>query len=207
VLVAVVNDKGGCGKTTLATAIAETGARYWERALLCDLDAQGSAARWAQLAGSRGHPLEASAVVLNVRPSDLAARLANLRAETYPLVVLDLGPGDPKRIGAAVALADLVVIPSRPTPADLDRTWRILDLAETAERPAIVVATMVRAGTVALAAARDAMADAGAVLATTVLPLREAIARSFGYPIRGELATFGETLLAELVAYYRKVSP
>ena len=120
-VIAVVNQKGGTGKTTLSTnlavAFAETG-----RVILLDADAQGSSHDWADSQGQ-------ARVNLEVRAADPARLLQDvrwLRAEC-DWVIID-GPAGISRITAdAVRAADLVLIPAKPSPFDVWAASTIVD--------------------------------------------------------------------------------
>jgi chromosome partitioning protein len=77
---AVVNSKGGVGKTTTAVALAEVLAEAGPAALV-DLDRQGSATMWHQLATEAGTPMGAE-LVHDLDPMPGTAR------------VIDTPPGD-----------------------------------------------------------------------------------------------------------------
>ena len=121
-VIAIVNQKGGTGKTTLSTnlaaAFAETG-----RVLLLDADAQGSSQDWADCQRLPTANLE-------VQPAGDAGRLLQevrrLSAE-YDWVIID-GPAGTSRVSAeAVRAADLVLIPAKPSPYDV---WAASDIVE-----------------------------------------------------------------------------
>ncbi len=115
--IAFASDKGGMGKSTaalhLACAAAEDG---WDTAVL-DLDPQASVGRWARLrrrAGLPPRPLAETCV-----PIDVEDRLGELRAAGAALTVLDTAGRDNNAIGAALAVADLVLVPCHPTDLEL----------------------------------------------------------------------------------------
>ena len=120
-VIAIVNQKGGTGKTTLATnlaaAFAETG-----RVLLLDADAQGSSHDWADSQGQ-------ARVNLDVRAADPARLLQDARrlCAEYDWVIID-GPAGISRITAdAVRAADVVLIPAKPSPFDVWAASTIVD--------------------------------------------------------------------------------
>jgi chromosome partitioning protein len=128
--VAVVNQKGGCGKTTLATSLASAAHLRGSRTLLIDMDRQGSALDWSA-ARAEGSKLAGLVVV----KADKALPLPRLRemAKGYDTVVLDGPPrlGDVTR--AACVASDVCVIPVRPGPFDLwaaSDTLALLDEAD-----------------------------------------------------------------------------
>lgn len=85
---ALVCQKGGSGKTTLAIHLAMEGAAQGLRTLILDLDPQASAARW-------GDRRKSGAIDVDVTvdsPGRLDAALQAARREGYDLVVLDSAP-------------------------------------------------------------------------------------------------------------------
>ena len=195
-IVTVAGLKGGTGKTTVAVSLAEAGAERHGTALLVDADPQGSAMTWAELAEEAGEPLLSAAVALPTR--DLARRLEAIGAGRYALVVIDTPPGDPRITAAALAVADLVLVPARPTPADMSRLWPTVEAASTAGKPVAVVLSQVRAATRALAAAGEVLEAQEQHVAETAYPQREAIAACFGRRSTGTLSEVAVALLDEI---------
>jgi chromosome partitioning protein len=176
VIVTVANRKGGVGKTTTAVFVAHalteaTGAPC----TLVDADPLASATQWAGRAAASGSPLQ-----VVVRPP--AARLSAL-ATGAPNVVIDTPPDDSDVVAAAVALADIVVIPTSPSALDLSVVESTLALATGSRKPAVVLLTQTRR-TRSVASAEKTLRDAGARLLQTHIPLREALAMAFGRPVR-----------------------
>ena len=120
-VVAIINQKGGTGKTTLATnlacALADKG-----QVLLLDADPQASAQDWYD---SRGQPL-ANLQVKAVEDRALIQQVRGLRGE-YHWVIIDGPPGINRISAEAVRAADLVLIPAKPSPFDV---WAASDIVE-----------------------------------------------------------------------------
>lgn len=170
-IVAVANVKGGVAKTTSAIYLAHA-----LKATLVDADPQGSAIGWAEAAEAAGTPLGFPVVSLPT------ARLA----ERLPLakqIVIDTPPGDLKIIRAAIAAADVVLIPTGATALDMARVWHTLDLAREASARAAVLLCRVRANTRAPQEAVEALEDENVTVLATRIPLREALAFTYGEPI------------------------
>ena len=118
-VVAIVNQKGSTGKTTLATnpawALAEA-----DNVLLLDADPQASAQNW--VAGDS--PIPDTLSVTSAAGADLA-RLARSSAVDHDWVIIDGPPGITKTTADAVRVADVVLIPAQPSPLDV---WAASDI-------------------------------------------------------------------------------
>lgn len=136
--IALLNQKGGAGKTTLATNLAAAAHLGGTRTLLVDMDAQGSALDWGM---SRAEPSRLDGLV--VVKNDRALALSRLRemAVGFGVVVLDGPPGlkgDARAIQRSAALlADVVVVPIQTSGFDVwavDQTRELLDEADEERR-------------------------------------------------------------------------
>lgn len=176
-IVTVANLKGGAGKTTSAMFLAHALAqRTGSATTLVDADPQRSSASWAKAAAAAGHPL---AVPVLARAS---AQLAAMLPAT-PNIVIDCPPADLDIIEAAVALADVVLVPTSPSALDLSQVQATVDLAAAAGRPAVVLLNRTRR-TRSVALAEQGLRAAGVRVLRTHIALREAVAMAFGQPVR-----------------------
>ncbi|OOG24944.1 cobyrinic acid a,c-diamide synthase [Thioalkalivibrio denitrificans] len=113
-VVAVINQKGGTGKTTLTMNLAAGLARR-ARSLVVDADPQGSAGHWVRMADDR-RPFPASVISV---AGPLDREVGRIRRD-YDYVVVDCPPTmDRASAGAAMSVADVVLIPVLPSPVDL----------------------------------------------------------------------------------------
>ena len=131
--VALISQKGGAGKTTLAAALAATAEQAGIASVLVDLDPQASAGRWGDLR-------EADTPVVTCAPAArLGPVLGAARDAGAGFAVLDTAPHDGGAALAAARASDYVLIPCRPSAADLAAIGTSADLARVAEKPAAVV--------------------------------------------------------------------
>lgn len=120
-VIAVLNQKGGVGKTTisihLASALARTG-----KTLLIDADPQGSSLDWS---AARTVPLPFSIAGM---PKPVLHREIPALSEGYEWVVIDGPPRVNELARSAIGAADLVLIPVQPSPFDVWAAREIVDL-------------------------------------------------------------------------------
>jgi chromosome partitioning protein len=112
-IIAFVTQKGGSGKTTLATSLAVTAMERGERVFMLDMDPQRSLVSWAETRGREDLPVEA------VSAGRLPATLAALEKNGFTLVIIDTPGSEGAASVAAVKAADLNIIPARPNVFDL----------------------------------------------------------------------------------------
>jgi chromosome partitioning protein len=117
-VVAVAQQKGGSGKSTVAANLAAVLAAGGRRVALLDTDPQGSVTRWHQERQRRGDGR--AAPLLFDRPSGwrVPNALDRLRRER-DVVVVDTPPHAGTDAKVAIRAADLVLMPLQPSPADL----------------------------------------------------------------------------------------
>ena len=185
-VLAVLNKKGGAGKTTTAIGIADGCRRRGLRVGLIDTDPNASASRWLASVP------EIDSVPCT--PADLRGLIEGVR-DLYDVLIIDSPPNDVAALQAVAAVADLAIIPLAPTAIEVDQLPDTVDLIEAAGTPWIVVPVRVRLSTAAGKTIRDLCSDAGIPVTRSVVPLTEAVARSFGelppglsyMPLLGEL--------------------
>ena len=194
-VIAVSLLKGGVGKTTTAVALAEAAALSVPTVIL-DMDPQGGAIRWAELAEAAGRPLRAEARPMAV--DGLADRMRGIPAEC---IIIDTPPpGALPRVHEAVSVADAVVIPCPPQLADLDRVPPTMAIAAEHRTPAAVTLTMVRGGIEDSAIAAVTLRSWEVPVYDATMPLTVAVQRAYGQPLTsGPLLRFGIDLLTEVL--------
>src|SRR5438270_370791 len=133
-VLAMASQKGGSGKTTLSGHLAVQ-AQLAGAGPVCliDIDPQGSLADWWN---EREADMPAFAQTTVAR---LASDLEVLRQQGFRLAVVDTPPAITMAIQSVIAVAELIVIPTRPSPHDLRAVGATVDLLarKGAARPAM----------------------------------------------------------------------
>lgn len=171
-ITALVNQKGGVGKTTLAVNVAAEKARRGRRVLLVDADPQGSALDWQAQRGRLEHPPLIS--VIGFPRDTLHREIAGL-SDGYDDVIID-APGRIEAVARAVIMAaDLILIPVQPSPYDVWASEEVLKLLEQSRiyKPEIDAAWVIN---------------------------RKISGTSIGRDIRAQLSDYGPRLLESTVA-------
>lgn len=118
----LVTQKGGSGKSTLAASLAVAAEQAGERVFILDLDRQGTLANWIDR-----REIETPGFDRVATSAELETALAALEQQKFTLVVLDTPGTDSPLVTSAISAADLCLIPTRPTPADLEATQPTLE--------------------------------------------------------------------------------
>jgi chromosome partitioning protein len=129
-IVALLNQKGGVGKTTLALHLAGEWARRGKRVTLIDADPQGSALDWSQQRAREGGSRLFGVVGL---ARDTLHREAPEIARNVDHVIIDGPPRVAALMRSALLAADLVLIPVQPSPFDGWASAEILSLLAEAK--------------------------------------------------------------------------
>ncbi|MBN8830462.1 MAG: ParA family protein, partial [Sphingomonadales bacterium] len=133
-ILALASQKGGSGKTTLSGHLAVQAQRAGAGpVVLIDIDPQGSLADWWN---ERTDEFPAFAQTTVAR---LASDLELLRAQGFKLAVIDTPPAITMAIQTVIGVAELIVVPTRPSPHDLRAVGATVDLCERAGKPLIFV--------------------------------------------------------------------
>jgi chromosome partitioning protein len=130
-IVAVANQKGGPGKTTVTMVLAAGFALRGYKVMVVDTDPQGSAMRWG--AAGDGTPFPVSVVSLSAVP-DKVHREIKKYVQNYDLILIDCPPSiTSPATQSALLVSELALLPVRPAPLDLWALQGILTLVETAK--------------------------------------------------------------------------
>jgi chromosome partitioning protein len=133
-IVAIIAQKGGAGKTTLAVHLATAAATAGYATAIIDLDPQATAASWGDKRNAAEGP-----EVISGHATRLAALIDAARANGADFLVLDTAPNADQTASLAARAADVVLIPCRPAAFDLEAIETTLSLTKAASKPAYVV--------------------------------------------------------------------
>jgi chromosome partitioning protein len=144
-IVMVAKQKGGVGATTLARELGVAAAAAAKRVVFVDLDPQGTLRGWwnRRTEGYEGDPNPALATPA---PSQMAEAIEQLRARGADLCIIDTPPSVHPFLAGVMQLADLILLPTRPTTDDLDALPAVLDMVEDIGRPFAFVITQAPPG-------------------------------------------------------------
>lgn len=170
--IAVISQKGGSGKTTLALHLAVASVQAKHNTAVIDLDPQASAAKWAD---RRSTELP---VVLSVHASRLAHEMKRVEETGGELLFLDTAPHSDSAALEAAKAADLVIIPCRPAILDMEAITNTLDLVRTTKTPVFVVLNAIAAQGQEAEEAAEAIAALNVEVSPVRLVNRVAYARA-----------------------------
>jgi chromosome partitioning protein len=141
-IVAVLGEKGGTGKTTLATNLAGMRAADGRDVLLIDADRQGSASYWAEKRSDK-HPHLRAVQSVQKFGEGLMRTVRDLERR-YDDILIDAGAGDSREVESALRVAALAIIPVQPAGLDVWTLGLIDDRVGEAQavNPALVASVV-----------------------------------------------------------------
>lgn len=161
--IAIISQKGGAGKTTVAIHLAVAAEQRGMNTAIFDLDPQASAASWSD---KRDNP---SPAVISAQAARLPSLLEQAAAQAADLVIIDSAPNADAASLAAARAADLILIPCRPSAFDLNAIGTTLNLAAVAGKPAYVLLNAVPPQGKVGEEARNALEAGGVAVAQPIL--------------------------------------
>ena len=162
-VIVLASQKGGVGKTTLTGHLGVQALTSGQGPVaLLDTDPQGSLADWWN-AREGAEPFFATAKI-----SELADAIADLKKAGIKTLLIDTPPAVTETIRAVVALADLVIIPTRPSPHDLRAVGKTVDIVAGCEKRMVFVINGAAHRARITADAAIALSQHGAVAPTVV---------------------------------------
>lgn len=134
-IIALVAQKGGCGKTTLAINLSVAAVKEGCKTLLVDLDTQKTATQWWE-ARDANHP-----ILVHTSYQELDQALALAQDQGFELVLIDTAGRDDLMNTKASAVAHFCLIPCQPTLEDMRAQAITVNLVKRQQKPAAFVLT------------------------------------------------------------------
>lgn len=169
---AIISQKGGVGKTTLATALAVAAERDGKTVAVFDLDPQASAAFWKDTREAD------SPAIVAIPPSRLHHVLKAAEETGCDLAIIDAPPFAKDIAFEAAQRADFILIPTRPAVLDVMAMTKTLELVGHYDKPSAVVLTFCPIQGREIADTEDAIRQLGAELAPVRIHNRVAYSRA-----------------------------
>jgi len=167
-VLAIINAKGGVGKTTISTHLAVSAERLGLVTAILDLDPQPSSTLWAD------HRQGSSPAVVAAQAARLPLFIKQARAQEADLIILDTPPKAEGTAAESAAQADMILIPTQPKPIDLDALPQTIQLARASGKPFCVVLNNAPMQGQEVADATAALTKAGIEVVPVVLHNRKA---------------------------------
>lgn len=162
-VVVFASQKGGSGKTTLAGHVAVQAELAGAGPVaLIDADPQGSLAKWWNAREAR------MPAFIQSQFSSLYQDIESAREQGFRLVVIDTPPAVTRAISEVVAHADLVIVPTRPSPHDLRAVGPTVDIIEGRKKQMVFVVNAATARAKITMEAAVALSQHGTVAPVTV---------------------------------------
>lgn len=122
-IISILNQKGGTGKTTLAVNLARAYTLLGLKTLLVDSDSQGSAQRWHECSG--GELIDMTCLAMNTLDKDILKYI-----DRYERIIIDGIPRVSPLTICAIKASNLILIPVQPSPYDI---WATEDLVRNVQ--------------------------------------------------------------------------
>lgn len=171
--IAIISQKGGSGKTTLALHLAVAAETAGKATVLLDLDPQASAASWKDSRKAE------TPEIMALPATRLAPTLQTAKDEGFAFAIIDTAPSTERDAVTAARAADLVLVPCRAAILDLRAIHTTAELVKLTGKRAYAVLNAIppRAGRIE-ADAREAIAAYGLAVAPCTLQNRAAYAHA-----------------------------
>ena len=153
-IISLISQKGGSGKTTLCVNLAAFAVTNDISVAIIDLDPQASSTSWS---AARGDEL----MVVSCHPPFLDKTIKDLKDKKYDLILIDTPPHNSTAAANAIKAAEFVVVPVRPSSFDLVATDATFELIAANSTPAGVVINAIPGRTTVANSAEEFLVQKG----------------------------------------------
>lgn len=161
-IIVLASQKGGAGKTTLCGHLSVEASNAGHKVAIIDTDPQGSLAAWWNERESDSPAFVSSSII------KLQEDINLIRNEGFDYLFIDTPPAVTETIETVVGVADLVVIPTRPSPHDLRAVGKTVDIVNDSNKRMVFVINGAANRARISADAAIALSQHGAVCPTVV---------------------------------------
>jgi len=153
-IISLVSQKGGSGKTTLCVNMAALAFSNNVRVAIIDLDPQASSSSWAFVRDD-------ALTVVSCHPPFLDKTIQSLRKKNHTLIFIDTPPHNSTAAANAIKASNFVVVPVRPSSFDLVATSSTLDLIKANITPSGAVLNAIPSRTTVANSAEAFLVESG----------------------------------------------